>query len=266
LPISIAFISGKGGVGKTTTCASLAGALGERDRRVLAVDMDPQANLTASLGFNPYTLRQSVYDVLTNYATGVRSTLIRTRWPGVSLLAAKPELARLQQVATSMNGHETRLRDVLLDGSELNDPDYILIDTPPNFGYHTRSALAAVDWVVVPVQMSGFAITGLKEVLRLLQSARQELNPSLRLLGLVPTFVDMRTRFSRDIIEGLRDIPDLHVFNSMIAMTVKLQETSLVGVPITIYASDSAAAAAYRKLTDEVIAAVEPSVEPAAGS
>ena len=128
----------------------------------------------------------------------------------------------------------------------------MLFDTPPSFGFQTISALAAAGDVLIPVQMSGFAIRGLKEVLRTVHLVRGRLNPDLAILGIVPTFVNLRTRFSRQLLDGLCELANIRVFATVITPTVKLQETSLAGIPITAYASSSKAAAAYRELAGEV--------------
>jgi len=130
--------------------------------------------------------------------------------------------------------------------------DYVLFDTPPSFGFQTISALAAAGEVLIPVQMSGFAIRGLKEVLRTVHLVRGRLNPDLAILGIVPTFVNLRTRFSRQLLDGLCELANIRVFATVITPTVKLQETSLAGIPITAYASSSKAAAAYRELAGEI--------------
>ena len=134
--------------------------------------------------------------------------------------------------------------------------DFILYDTPPNFGFHTVNALAATNYVLIPLQMSGFAVRGLKEVLRAVNLARSRLNPELQVLGMVPTFVNLRTNFSQQLLSGLADLAGLRIFQTLIPPTVKLQETSLAGVPIVAYAPASKAAAAYRQLAEEVLQVV----------
>jgi chromosome partitioning protein len=151
-------------------------------------------------------------------------------------------------------GRELRLRDALSRGRGLDGYDVVLFDTPPNFGFHTVSALGAARSILVPLQMSGYAIKGLKELLRAYQAARQSLNPELTILGLLPTFVNLRTRFSRQMLDGLREIPSLHVFDTVIKVTVKLQETAMAGLPITAYARTSEVAEAYRGLAREILA------------
>ena len=150
-------------------------------------------------------------------------------------------------------GRELRLKEVLLRLTQERQYDFVLIDTPPNFGFHTLNALAAADYILVPVQMSGFAIKGLKEVLRTVAAARQRLNSDVRVLGILPTFVSPRTNFSRSMLEALRALPSLRVFRTPVKQTVKLAETSLEGVPITRYASRSEASQAYRDLAVEVV-------------
>ena len=252
--MTIAFVSGKGGVGKTTTCASLAAAFAERERRVLAVDLDPQSNLTSGLGVNPYEVEHTVADVIIDPEAPVDEVIVPTRWPNLHLIAANPDLSAIESQLPSALDRELRLRDAL--NRDVRDYDFILLDTPPSFGFHTVTALAATDYMLIPVQMSGFAIKGLKETLRTVHHARQRLNPRLQVLGLLPTFVAPRTRFSRDMLQNLRAIPHMRVFESAVKVTVRLQESSLAGEPITVYASGSDAAATYRALAEEVLTAV----------
>ncbi len=256
MAITIACISGKGGVGKTTTTINLAAALAEQGRRVLTVDLDPQSNLTSGLGFDPYKLVLTIGDLLTGQERDVALVLQETQWENLHLLPASPDLSTVEQRLPSQLNRELHLRNLMNQDGLQESYDFIIYDTPPNFGYHTVSVLGAIRYVLIPVQMSGFAIKGLKEVLRTVHAARQRLNPDLRILGLVPTFVNLRTNFSRDMLEGLREIPNLKVFDTVIKLTVKLQETSLAGVPVTSYASSSDAAMAYRSLAGEVLAHV----------
>ena len=253
MSVSLACVSGKGGVGKTTTTTALAGALAEKGKRVLCVDMDPQSNLTSGLGFNPYSLERTVSDLLIDSSAEPGELIVPTQWENLFLLPASPDLSAVEgEMPTTLN-RELVLREAMRRPGGADSYDIIFYDTPPNFGFHTVSVLGATDYILIPVQMSGYAIKGLKEVLRTVHAARQRLNPELRILGLLPTFVNLRTRFSRDMLDALREIPNLRVFDTVVKVTVKLQETALVGAPITKHAPNSEAAASYRQLADEVL-------------
>jgi chromosome partitioning protein len=253
--VKIAAISGKGGTGKTTTVINLAVALADHGKAVLAVDMDPQANLTSGIGYDPYQLEDTVFHALTGQSPN--GTAILNNEFGIDLLPANPDLSAVEGSLQSGIGREMLLKQVLERVDASGRYDYVLIDTPPNFGFHTLNALAAADFILVPVQMSGFAIKGLKEVLRTLAAARQRLNSDVRVLGILPTFVSPRTNFSRDMLEALHALPNLPVFAATVKQTVKLAETSLEGVPILRYAGKSDAAQAYRDLAVEVMARVQ---------
>jgi chromosome partitioning protein len=253
--VKIAAISGKGGTGKTTTVINLAVALAEHGKSVLAVDMDPQANLTSGIGYDPYQLDDTIFQALTGQSPN-GSAVLNNEF-GIDLLPANPDLSAVEASLQSNIGQEMLLKGVLERIDSGGRYDYVLIDTPPNFGFHTLNAMAAADFILVPVQMSGFAIKGLKEVLRTLAAARQRLNSDVRVLGILPTFVSPRTNFSRDMLEALRALPNLPVFEVTVKQTVKLAETSLEGVPILRYAGKSDAAQAYRDLAVEVMARIQ---------
>jgi chromosome partitioning protein len=201
------------------------------------VDCDPQSNLTSGLGLNPYELRASLGDVLIGRATAGQA-ILATEWANLDLLPATPDLTATEAELPSGLHRETLLRDALDRDGTSAAYDFILYDTPPNFGFHTVNALAATDYVIIPLQMSGFAVRGLKEVLRAVNLARTRLNPEQQLLS------------------GLADLAGLRIFHTLVPPTVKLQETSLAGVPIVAYAPTSKAAAAYRELAEEVLQVV----------
>jgi len=253
--VSIAIVSGKGGVGKTTTAINLGAALAETGQRVLAVDCDPQSNLTSGLGVNPYEMARTLSDAMIGNAT-VTDVIMPTEWQNLSLLAASPELVGVETELETSLEREVALRNAMNVNGTAEAFDFILYDTPPSFGFHTISALAAADYVLIPLQMSGFAIRGFKEVLRAVHLVRSGLNENLQILGIVPTWVNLRTKFSRQLLDGLCELASIRVFDTVIAPTVKLQETSLVGIPVTSYAPSSKAADAYRRLAQEVLASV----------
>jgi chromosome partitioning protein len=247
----IAIANQKGGVGKTTTAINLAGALAEEGYRVLCIDMDPQANLTAGLGINLNTIELSMADVLADGRALIRDIVRATEVAGIDVAPAHIDLASTEGELFTALGREQILRDAL--EGQLDGYDFALIDCPPNLGLLTVNGLVAATGVIIPVQTQYYAMKGLTNLVKVINAIRLKLNRDLRILGLLPTFYDGRTNLARDMLDELRVVGDHHVFTSIVRNTVKLGEAPLVGRPITTYAGSSEAARTYRELAREVV-------------
>jgi chromosome partitioning protein len=247
----IAIANQKGGVGKTTTAINLGGALSEVGYHVLCIDMDPQANLTVGLGINLNTVERSMADVLSDGRSTLDEIIRPTGMPNIDVAPAHIDLASTEGELFTMLGRESVLRDAL--ETTRDRYDYVLIDCPPNLGLLTVNGLVAATRVIIPVQTQYYAMKGLNNLVKVINTIRLKLNRDLRILGLLPTFYDGRTNLARDMLDELRVVGDHHVFHTIVRTTVKLGEAPLAGRPITAYASASEAARAYRALAQEVI-------------
>jgi chromosome partitioning protein len=243
----LAFANQKGGVAKTTSTVNLAAALVERGKRVLVIDLDPQSNLTMSQGFDPEGLERSMFDVLV-HRTPIEDVLQHNEF---DLAVASIDLAGAELALSSMIGRERALEKALLPVRA--DYDFILIDTPPSLGLITINALTAADGVIVPVQCEYLSLRGLVQLENTLAMIRENLNPRVRIVGILPTMFDGRLLHSREAIEILREHFGDIVFETRIRKTIRYAEAPVKGQSVLRYDPDGNAAAAYRELAEEVL-------------
>lgn len=243
----LALANQKGGVAKTTTTINLGVALQEMGYRVLAVDMDPQGNLTISLGLNPDSVRPSMYDVLVNQVS-IEEALFKRE---LDVVVSSIDLAAAEIALSSLIGRERALSKALLQVSDRYD--YILIDTPPSLGLLTINALTAADGVIVPVQCEYLSLRGLAQLERTLELVRENLKPNVHIAGILPTMYDGRTVHGREAVEVLRSSFGDLVFDTVIRKTIRFAEAPVRGESVLKYAPKSEAANAYRRLAKEVL-------------
>jgi chromosome partitioning protein len=243
----IAFANQKGGVAKTTTTLNLAVAFKERGLRVLAIDLDPQGNLTMSQGLNPDEIERSMFDVLV-HRVPIEEVLHRGE---VDLAVSSIDLAGAELALSSMIGRERTLEKALV--SVRGTYDWILIDTPPSLGLLTINALVASTSVIVPVQCEYLSLRGLVQLENTLEMVRENLNPDVRIEGILPTMFDRRTLHSREAIEILRENFGDLVYNTRIRKTVRYAEAPVRGQSILGYDPGGEAAEMYRDLAKEVL-------------
>lgn len=248
----IAMANQKGGVGKTTCAINLGGALVALGHKVLCLDLDPQANLTVGLGIDLNTVERSISDVLVNADVPITSIILATKTPGLDVAPATIELSAAEVELFTAIGRELALRDKLA-AEVVGAYDYVIIDCPPTLGLLTLNALVAADGVIIPVQTQYYALKGVAALLKIIRTVQTRLNPSLKVLGLLPTFYDSRTILGRDMLESLRDLGDHKVFTTVIRQSVKVGEAPTAGVPITVYEPKSDAAKAFLDLAREVL-------------
>ena len=245
----VAIVNQKGGVGKTTTAVNLGAYLG-LVKRVLLVDLDPQANATASLGIESRRLPRTTYDVLIGDAR-IEQIIQPSGQPGLDLAPASPRLAGAQMELVEAAAWHERLARAL--ESIRGRYDTILIDCPPSLGLLTVNALVAADAVLVPVQCEYLALEGLGQLMETLALTREQLNPRLEILGLLLTMHDPRTNLSAQVIEEVRRHFPALVFNSVIPRSVRLSEAPSHGQPILTYDPASRGAQAYAALAEEIL-------------
>jgi chromosome partitioning protein len=241
----------KGGVGKTTTAVNLAAYLAAIGRRVLVVDVDPQANATSSLGVDKNQVAPSVYETLIE-GSPLEETIMATNRSHLYLAPAAPRLAGAEVEMVSMLAREHLLRKKLLPVA--SGYEYVLIDTPPSLGLLTVNALtAAADGVIIPVQCEYLALEGLGDLLNTVRLVRENLNPRLRIRGLVMTMYDARTNLAQQVVDEVRRYFAGQVFETIIPRSVRLSEAPSYGEPILKHAPRSAGALAYAALTRELL-------------
>jgi chromosome partitioning protein len=244
---AVALANQKGGVAKTTTALNLGVALRELGHTVLCIDLDPQGNLTMSQGFNPDSVERSMFDVLV-HGLPIEQVIEQRE---VDIAVSSIDLAGAELALSSQIGRERMLEKALVHVRE--QYDFILMDTPPSLGLLTINAFVAATGVIVPVQTEYLSLRGLAQLKHTLELVRENLNPNVEIVGILPTMYDRRLTHSREADEILRENFGDLVYNTRIRKSIRYAEAPVQGTSVLAYEPDGEAAALYRDLAKEVL-------------
>jgi len=246
----IAICNQKGGVGKTTTSINLAAYLAMAGKKVMLIDLDPQANATSGIGINKHDIKKSTYHILLEESELV-DILQKTNIDNLVLAPSNLDLTGAEVELVGALGREYRLKRALQ--KEKEHFDFLIIDSPPSLGLLTINGLCAADSVIVPVQCEYYALEGLTQLHNTIRLVKENLNPNLGIEGVLLTMADFRTNLTKEVIQEARNHFKEKVYNTVIPRNVRLTEAPSFGKPIALYDPDSLGAQKYEELSKEIL-------------
>ena len=246
----IAIANQKGGVGKTTTSINLSACLSALGKKVLAIDMDPQGNMTSGLGIDKDNVEYTVYDLIIG-ETEIEKVICKDTLENLDVLPTNIDLSAAEIELIGVDNKEYIIRDAVDTVKEMYD--FIIIDCPPSLSMLTINAMTTADTVLVPIQCEYYALEGLSQLIHTIDLVKERLNPKLEMEGVVFTMYDARTNLSLQVVENVKENLNKAIYKTIIPRNIRLAEAPSHGLPINLYDPKSAGAESYMLLAEEVI-------------
>ena len=243
-------VTGKGGVGKTTTAVNVSTVLAKKGKKVLLIDTDPQGNATSGFGIDKNELDNTIYELILGECS-VQDCIIKEVIQGVSILPSNVNLAAAEIELIGVDKKEYILKNEI--DWVRDEYDFIIIDCPPSLSMLTVNAMTTADSVLVPIQCEYYALEGLSQLIHTVNLVKERLNPELDMEGVVFTMFDSRTNLSSQVVDNVKEHLEQNVYKTVIPRNIRLAEAPSYGMPIQKYDPKSAGAEAYMLLADEVI-------------